>query len=99
MTNESASTSGAVSRCDIEEAKLHALLALPAVEGEAAGHVHAASAVLQQGMAKLLPRRAEGDAVDDRAIAGAQAHAHVRLADLVRIGDVVGGQRHHRPRL
>src|SRR5438309_8124311 len=96
VTNESASTSGAVSQREIEQAKLHALLALPAVESEAARHVDAAPAVLQQRMAKLLPRGAEGDAVDDRAIAGAQPHTHMCLPDLLGIGDAVSGQRNHR---
>src|SRR5438309_6241280 len=99
VTNECASTSGAVSRREIEKAKLHALLALPAVKREAARHVDGAATVLQQRMTKLLPRRAEGDAIDDRAIAGAQPHTHMRLPDLLGIGDAVGGQRDHRLRI
>ena len=55
-----------------------------------------AAAVLEQGLSELLPGGAERNGVDGRAVAGLQTGAHMRLADLLGIGDGVGRQRDHR---
>ena len=53
----------------------------------------------EQRLAELLPDRAECDGVDGAAVAGLQPGAHMGLADLLGIGDGVGGQRDHRLRI
>ncbi len=49
-----------------------------------------------QRLPELLPDGAEGDGIDGAAVAGLQAGPHMGLADLLGIGDGVGGQRDHR---
>ncbi len=85
-----------VGRRHVDQPQLHALRAVPAIDRQRAGGVHGAAATLRERGAELLSDRAKRDGIDDRAVARAQAHAHVRLADLLDIGDGVGGQRDHR---
>jgi hypothetical protein len=49
-----------------------------------------------QRVTQFLADRAKRDAVDDRAIARLEAHAQMRLADLVGIHQLVRGQCQHR---
>ena len=51
-------------RGHVQDTQLHPLLALPAVDREAARDVHGAPAVLRKRLAELLPDRAERDRID-----------------------------------
>src|SRR5579872_6526217 len=66
---------------DIEHAQLHALGALPAIDGERARHMQDLAAMCRQRVPQFLTDRAERDAVDNSAIARLKAHAQMRLTD------------------
>ena len=88
-----------IRRRDIDDAHLHALGALPAIDRETAGDVHRLPAALEQRIAELLAGGAERDRIDGRAVARAQPNANMRLPDRLRIRDGVPGQRDHRLRV
>src|SRR6266436_9772021 len=57
-----------VDESDVDQSQLHAFIALPAVETQGAGRVHALSAVAQQRLAQRLAGGTEGDRRNDRAV-------------------------------
>jgi len=65
--------SSAYRRRDVDEAHLHPLLAVPAIDRERAGRMHRTAAIAQEGRAELLAGGPECDDVDGRAVAAAQA--------------------------
>src|SRR5262245_28038959 len=81
-----------IGRGCVDEAELHALLALPPVERERAEGVDCAAAAREQGLAELLPHGAKGDGVDGAAVARQQADAHMGLADLLGKRNLMGRQ-------
>ena len=60
-----------VSGCQVEEAQLHPLGAVPAVKAQGAGCVHTLPARLRKRDPKFLSCGTKRDRVNDRAIAGA----------------------------
>src|SRR6266550_7220208 len=74
-----------VSRCHIDEPQLHPLDAVPAVEAQGAGRMHALPTRLLKRASKLLSGGAKSNGVENRAVAGAQSHTHMRLSYLVGI--------------
>src|SRR5579864_9348693 len=80
-----------IGRRHIDDPQLHALVSLPAVDPERADDMEATAAVLEEGLAELLPGSPERDGVDCGPVARLQPHAHMRLADLVGVGDGVAG--------
>src|SRR5262249_15277365 len=80
---------------EIVQAQLHPLGALPAIDAQASGGVHALAAALDQRAPELLAGRTESDGRDDGAIARLEARAHVR-PHLFGIDDGVRRQREYR---
>src|SRR5207247_8998805 len=78
---------------DVEHPKLHAFGALPTVHRERSRDMQWLAAILRQRVAELLSDRAERDAIDDRAVAGFEPHAQMRLAYLIGIDQLVCRQR------
>src|SRR5919201_6894332 len=95
-----------VSRCHIDEPQLHPLEPVPTVEAQGAGRMHALPARLLQRASKLLSGGAKGNGIEDRTVAGAQSHAHMRLSHRVGVdqgmrrkcNDRLGVARAERPR-
>src|SRR5215475_10071508 len=85
-----------ISRCHIDEPQLRPLDAVPAVEAQCAGRMHALPARLRKRAPKLLSDGAKSDGVEDRAVAGAQSHPHMRLSHLVGIDQGVRRKRNDR---
>src|SRR5215469_9540847 len=85
-----------VSRRDINQPQLHPFDPVPAVEAQRAGGVHGSPAALPERDPELLSGGAKRDGVDDRAVAGAQPRAHVRLPYLLGIDEGMGRQRNDR---
>ena len=73
----------------VDHAQLNAFVALPAVDRQRPGHMHDATAALEQGMSELLPGDAERDGVEGGAVYRPQAGAHMSIADLFGVGDGV----------
>src|SRR3954453_3759801 len=67
----------------VEDAQLRPVLALPAIERQAACGMQHTAAVLEQGFAERLVRGAEGDRLHASAIAGFEPRANVPLPDLL----------------
>src|SRR5262245_15659733 len=85
-----------VSRRHVDEPQLHLLDAVPAVETQGTGGVHGSPAALPEGDPEFLPSGAKRDGIDDRAVAGAQPHTHMRLPHPFDIDEAVGGKRNAR---
>ena len=66
-----------VDRRNVEQAQLEPLVALPTVDRERAGNVHAAAAVLEKGVAEFLAGGAEGDGVERAPSPAAEPRAHM----------------------
>ena len=79
------STEACVSRRDVDEAQLHPLSAIPAVEAQGADCVHGLPARLSEGDPKFLSGGTKCDGIDDRPVAGAQSRPHMGLAHLFGI--------------
>src|SRR5579863_8638321 len=86
-------------RRDVDEAQLHPLLAVPAIDCQRSGRVDGAPTVVEQRRAELLAGGPEGDDVDGRAVAGAQARAQVGLSGLLHIGELMTRQGQDRLRI
>src|ERR1700686_933107 len=73
----------------VEHAELYALGALPAVDRERARDMQRLAAMLGQRVAEFLSDRAERDAVDDRAVAGFEPQAQMRLPHFIGIDQLM----------
>ena len=82
-----------LTRRQIREPQLDALLALPAVDSDLASGVHSAATVFQQRLAKRLADGTEGDRVHELSIAGTKARADVVLTNRIGIGERMRRQR------
>src|SRR5262249_57350944 len=88
-----------VSRRHIDEPQVHPFDAVPAVEAQGAGGVHGSPAALPERDAEFLSSGAKRDGVDDRAIARAQAHTHMKLPHLFGIDESMRRERNDRLRI
>src|SRR2546429_9993072 len=74
----------------VADAEFGPLVALPAIERQAARRMQGAPAVFQQGLAERLPRSAERDGLDARAVARSEPRTNVTLPHLLGVDDDVG---------
>src|SRR5215510_8154999 len=85
-----------VSRRYINHPELHPLDAVPPVDTQGAGRVHGSPAALPERDPEFLSGGAKRDGVDDRAIARAQAHTHMKLPHLFGIDESMRRERNNR---
>src|SRR3989442_15765347 len=74
---------------DVEDAQLHALGALPAIERERSRDMQRLPAMADQRVAELLADRAKRDAIDDRAVARLEPQAQMRLPHFIGVNQLM----------
>src|SRR4051794_38606600 len=83
----------------VGDTQLHPFSTLPAVNCEIARDMQQLPTIFRERAAELLADGAEGNAVNECAVAGLQANAQVRLPDLLGVSQLMRRQRDQRLRI
>src|SRR5690606_5192882 len=83
-------------RCHVENPKLHAFGALPAIHAQTSRDVNRLAAICDQRPAEIVVGGAERDRIEHRAVRSPQPHPYVLVADHIGEGDAVIWQGENR---
>jgi hypothetical protein len=78
---------------NVDKPQLHALFALPAINGDVTCRMQDAATVVEQSSSKRLAYGPKCDGIDEFSIAGPESCPHMAFADRIRINERVGWKR------
>jgi hypothetical protein len=80
---------------NVGKPQLHALFALPTVDGDMTCRMQDAASIVEQSSSKRLSHGPKCNGIDEFSIAGPESCAHMAFTDRICINECVGWKRKH----